>query len=71
MISSCCSADSHGYEDFGLCPDCKEHCDFIEEEKEKSINEMYNELVVKYSKLMDEHIKIIGEYKELLKKVKK
>jgi hypothetical protein len=22
------------YEEFGICPDCKEHCEFVEEEQE-------------------------------------
>ena len=37
-VSNCCGASdrvSYGdnsYQDFGICPDCKEHCTFIPEE---------------------------------------
>ena len=30
IVSSCCSANAQGYEDYGICPQCKEHCDFID-----------------------------------------
>lgn len=33
-ISNCCGAGDLMYEDFGICPDCKEHCDFIEEDED-------------------------------------
>jgi hypothetical protein len=31
-VSSCCGASGFEFEDYGICPDCKEHCDFEEEE---------------------------------------
>ena len=32
MISNCCSAeDRDAYGDMGICPKCREHCDFLEE----------------------------------------
>lgn len=64
MISDCCGADSQGYEDQGLCPECMEHCEFIDEED----NEL-EVLMIKYDKLQVEHIKILREYTELLEKV--
>jgi hypothetical protein len=41
-VSSCCGSPNVtidfdtgvDYEDLGLCPDCKEHCEFVEEEDE-------------------------------------
>lgn len=30
LVSNCCSAYEFGAEDYGLCPNCKEHCDFID-----------------------------------------
>lgn len=33
-MSSCCSAAV--YTDWGICSDCKEHCDIVEEENEDS-----------------------------------
>lgn len=29
-VSSCCGASGFEYEDYGICPDCKEHCDFVD-----------------------------------------
>lgn len=34
-ISECCSADAGEFEDAGICPDCGEHCEFIEEEDDE------------------------------------
>ena len=34
LYSECCGAAAGDYEDVGICPDCKEHCDFIEEDDE-------------------------------------
>lgn len=34
MISECCSDEAGEYLDIGICPDCKEHCEFIDEEEE-------------------------------------
>ncbi len=31
LVSECCGASTF-YTDYGLCPQCNEHCDFIEEE---------------------------------------
>jgi len=81
MKSECCGAYNSEYEDFGICPECKEHCDFIEEDEPEDdklspnffdglINK-YNSLIVKHSNLQDEHIKLLNEYSELLEKVKK
>jgi len=30
MESDCCGASCEGYEDIGICPACKEHCEFID-----------------------------------------
>ena len=39
LISNCCSCpdssmsiDGPEYSDLGICPDCKEHCEFVEED---------------------------------------
>jgi len=35
LVSSCCGASDIRYEDYGICPDCKEHCDFIDLNEEQ------------------------------------
>lgn len=35
MISNCCGASDMRYEDYGICPDCKEHCEFINEDEDE------------------------------------
>lgn len=30
MVSNCCSAYGGGLEDYGICSDCKEHCEYVE-----------------------------------------
>ena len=34
LVSNCCGASDIRFEDYGICPDCKEHCDFEEETDE-------------------------------------
>ena len=31
MISNCCGAPSYGGEDYGICSDCGEHCEYVDE----------------------------------------
>jgi len=31
MVSDCCGADAGEWEDVGVCPQCKEHCEFVPE----------------------------------------
>ena len=33
--SSCCGAEAGDFEDVGICPDCKEHCEFIEDDEDE------------------------------------
>ena len=33
-VSECCGAYHEMAEDYGICPDCKEHCEFVEEDEE-------------------------------------
>lgn len=40
--SSCCGAYTDMPE-YGICPDCKDHCDFEEEEDEEEGEEEQNE----------------------------
>ena len=35
LYSECCGAEGGDYEDVGICPDCKEHCDFIEDDEDE------------------------------------
>jgi hypothetical protein len=35
MYSDCCGAYSEYAGDIDICPDCKEHCEFISEEEEE------------------------------------
>ena len=30
--SSCCYSEAGEYEDVGICPDCKEHCDWVSDD---------------------------------------
>jgi hypothetical protein len=34
MYSDCCGAYSEYAGDIDICPDCKEHCEFINDEEE-------------------------------------
>ena len=36
-VSECCGAPAGQFLDYGICPECREHCDFEDEE------EHYNE----------------------------
>lgn len=44
MYSDCCGAEDttingdSSFSDFGLCPDCLEHCEFVEEYEEELFN---------------------------------
>lgn len=31
-VSNCCNASNIDFEDYGICPECREHCEFIEED---------------------------------------
>jgi len=35
LVSSCCGASGFEFEDYGICPDCREHCDFVDLEDEE------------------------------------
>lgn len=36
MISDCCGAKAFGeLTDLGICPDCKEHCEYIEVDEDE------------------------------------
>lgn len=35
MVSNCCFASGDEFVDYGLCPECREHCDFIDDEEEE------------------------------------
>ena len=36
MYSDCCGAEAFDVlTDLGICPDCKEHCEFIEEQEDE------------------------------------
>ena len=37
MYSDCCGAYSEYADDIDICPDCKEHCEFINDEEEDYI----------------------------------
>ena len=64
IVSNCCSAGAQGFEDYGLCPACKEHCDFIDldmiEHQEGFIEGL--EWALKYYAVCDGN-----EFKKLLK----
>ena len=34
MYSDCCGAYSEYADDIDICPDCKEHCEFIKDEED-------------------------------------
>lgn len=43
LVSDCCGAadrdagdgDGPSYEDIGFCPECRDHCEFVEEEDDE------------------------------------
>lgn len=38
-VSECCGVEAGEYLDYGLCPECKEHCDFVDDDEEEDIPE--------------------------------
>ena len=38
LISNCCGASSKGGEDYEICSECGEHCEYNDEEDETEIN---------------------------------
>jgi len=30
LISECCGSEAGEHEDYGICPDCNEHCGWID-----------------------------------------
>lgn len=38
LISDCCGAPSRGGEDYGICSECGEHCEYVDEEQDTYIN---------------------------------
>lgn len=32
-VSDCCGVESGEFEDVGICPCCREHCEWVEEEQ--------------------------------------
>jgi hypothetical protein len=38
-VSDCCGAANIDFEDYGICPDCREHCEFIEDPEEDNFTE--------------------------------
>ncbi len=46
LISECCGAEASGSMiDIGICPDCKEHCEFVDEEDDFGEDEVKKLLV--------------------------
>ena len=41
LISNCCNAQPWGdMSEYGICSDCKEHCEFVDEDAEETIPEL-------------------------------
>jgi hypothetical protein len=38
--SNCCGTEAQGGEDYGICPECLEHCEFETEETENEYLEV-------------------------------
>ena len=32
LVSDCCGVGDIRFEDYGICPDCREHCEFVDED---------------------------------------
>jgi hypothetical protein len=43
LLSDCCGAEATDpiMEDYGICPECKDHCEY-EQEKEPNDDQIYN-----------------------------
>lgn len=51
-VSECCQAPAVGAsEDMGICPECKEHCEYVEEEEEDPVRDMVREQYKNYPHL--------------------
>ena len=50
MISICCQAETE-YTEYGICPECQEHCDF---EEEDNITPYENWQLEKYGNIIKE-----------------
>lgn len=37
LFSECCGAYAGEYEDYGICPECKEHCEWVNEGSEDDL----------------------------------
>lgn len=66
-ISNCCGAPamSNGdcdFEDFGICSDCKEHCEYIEEEEFNQLpeNEFMQQIDVLLNKIRDNNNELLA-----------
>lgn len=43
-VSDCCGASVRDpiMLDYGICPDCKDHCEFVDEQDEPNDDQIYN-----------------------------
>ena len=35
-VSDCCGAEAGEFYDYGICPDCREHCEWVSDEEEEN-----------------------------------
>lgn len=73
LISNCCSVPAGEYEDIGICPKCKEHCEFIEEEeKSMKTQNTVKHCLKKHDQItteLDELSQVIANLNGLLEKI--
>ena len=39
IVSDCCGAEAGEFLDIEICPDCREHCEFVESEEDEEEEE--------------------------------
>ena len=68
-LSDCCGAANRGngdsdFADYGICPICKEHCEFIEDDDEEDDTAVLES--VKQTKLFKEWEQFSGSYYDFI-----
>jgi hypothetical protein len=60
LVSDCCGAHTD-MEEYGLCPDCYEHCEFYDDEEDEEDEIISNEFKENHSAQLKEFLKRLNE----------